>query len=104
MVPLDQAAKRASPVEPVFVGRKPVAPREPEAPTPAPRAPHRFRIVDVQTRQALADGASAREAVDVLAGVRSLLDVNVYTWDEDHARWRLLTVAEQRAMWEFTTH
>jgi len=99
MVPLDRATKRASEIEPMFVPRRPAAPRPPERPTP--KAPYRFRIVDVQTRQTLADGASAREAVEVLAGVRSLLDVNVYAWDEEHQRWQLLAVSEQRAMWEF---
>jgi hypothetical protein len=63
--------------------------------------PRTFRIIDVMTRRTLADGATAREAVDVLGRVRSLVDVEVYTWDEERARWRLLTVSEQRAMWEF---
>jgi hypothetical protein len=53
------------------------------------------------TRQTLADGSTAREAVDVLGGVRSIVDVEVYAWDEQRARWRLLTISEQRAMWEF---
>jgi hypothetical protein len=101
MVPLERTTKRSSPAEPVFVPRKTGPPRRPEAPAPGPKAPRRFRIVDVQTRQTLADGAAAREAVDVLSGIRSLLDVNVYAWDEARARWRLLTVSAQRAMWEF---
>jgi hypothetical protein len=101
MVPLERATKRPSPVEPVFVPRTPTRPLEAEAPAPQVKTPHTFRIVDVQTRRTLADGASTREAVDVLRGVRSLLDVNVYTWDQEHARWRLLAVSEQRAMWGF---
>ena len=100
MVPLERTTKRSSPVEPVFVPRKPSV-RPPEPAAPKPKTPHRFRIVDVQTRQTLADDAPAREAVDVLAGVRSMLDVNVYSWDEERARWRLLAVSEQRAMWAF---
>lgn len=100
MVPLERAAKRSSPVEPVFVPRAPAAPRQPEEPAAKPKPQYRFRIVDVQTRQLLADGASAREAIDALAGVRSLLDVNVYAWDEEHGRWQLLSVSEQRAMWD----
>ncbi|HWE09212.1 MAG TPA: hypothetical protein VG325_07650 [Solirubrobacteraceae bacterium] len=99
MVPLERATTRSSEVEPVFVPRKPLRPREPQAATP--RTPRRFRIVDVMTRQTLVDGSDAREAVDVLRGVRSLVDVEVYTWDEERARWRLLAVSEQRAMWEF---
>src|ERR1700761_2006675 len=100
MVPLERTTKRSSPVEPVFVPRPPAAPGQPDPPGQA-KAPYRFRIIDVQTRQTLADGAPAREAVDVLAGVRSLLDVNVYSWDEERARWRLLAGSEQRAMWAF---
>jgi hypothetical protein len=103
MVPLDRATRRSSPVEPVFVPRQGVAPRSPEPPAPAVKAPHRFRIIDVQTRETLADDATTREAVAALSGVRSLLDVNVYTWDGERDRWRLLTVAEQRAIWEFVT-
>jgi hypothetical protein len=99
MVPLERTTKRVPEVEPVFVPRPRAAPRPPEPPTP--KAPYRFRIVDVQTRQTLADGASAREAVEVLAGVRSLLDVSVYAWDAEHERWQLLALSEQRAMWEF---
>ena len=99
MVPLEQATKRSSAMEPVYVPRKPARPQEPQA--PAPRTPRKFRIIDVMTRQTLADGSTAREAVEVLGGVRSILDVEVYAWDEQRARWRLLTVSEQRAMWEF---
>jgi hypothetical protein len=101
MVPLERTTKRSSSVEPVFVPRPPARPREPEAPAPTVKTPHTFRIVDVQTRRTLADGASTREAVDVLRDVRSLLDVNVYTWDPERDRWRLLAVSEQRAIWDF---
>jgi hypothetical protein len=97
MVPLESVTKRSSAAEPIFVPRKP-QPREQE--TPEPRPPRRFRVVDVMTRQALADGASAREAVDVLEDVRSSVDVNVSVWSEEKERWRMLTLAEQRAMWE----
>jgi hypothetical protein len=101
MVPLERVTKRPSAVEPVFVTREPVKPPERQPPAPKPRAPHKFRIVDVVTRQTLAEDATAREAVDVLAGVHSMLDVNVYAWDEEREHWRLLTVAEQRTMWDF---
>lgn len=52
------------------------------------------------TRQELASGASARETLDLLKDLRSIVDVNVYSWQEERARWRLLTLAEQRTMWE----
>ena len=98
VVPLERAIKPSPAAsEPVFVPRKP-RPRQPEAPEPRP--PHRFRVVDVMTREALADDASAHQALAALRGVRSIVDVDVYVWHEEQARWRMLTFAEQRAMWE----
>src|SRR6201987_99983 len=83
MVPLDRATKRSSAMEPVFVPRTPVKPPDAQPPAPGPRAAHRFRMVDVVSRQTLAEDTTTREAVDMLPGVRSMLDVNVYTWDEE---------------------
>jgi hypothetical protein len=97
MVPLERTGKRTSATEPVFV-RRPGRADQPEPAAPEPKVPHRFRIIDVMTRQTLVDDALTREAVDALKGVRSLVDVNVYVWREDH--WRLLTLPEQRAMWD----
>jgi hypothetical protein len=99
MVPLERVTKRPSSSEPVFVPRD--VPNAPESEEPKPRAPHRFRIVDVMTRQVRADDVGARAAVDALRGVRSLVDVNVYVWQEEPGRWWLLSLAEQRAMFEF---
>ncbi len=96
MVPLESVTTRSSTPEPVTIPRKP-QPRPEEAPTP--RAPRMFRVVDVMTRQPLADGASAREAIDALTGVRSVVDVNVYVWQEERDRWRMLTFSERQAMW-----
>ena len=96
MVPLEGVRQRPSDVEPVLVPRKALRDAEPEA--PKPRAPRRFRIVDVMTRQNLVDGASTREAIDALRDVRSIVDVTVYVWDEEHDRWRLVMFAEQSAM------
>ena len=98
MVPLDRVTKRSSVAEPVYVPREPARPREPQEP-PA-KAPHTFKIVDVMTRRTLAEGAGTRAAVEVLADVRSVVDVNVYIWDEDRADWRLLPFADRRALWE----
>jgi hypothetical protein len=96
MVPLESVSKQGSTMEPVFVPRKPKP--EPKAPEPAPRSPRRFKVVDVMTRQTLGENASTRAVVDILTGVRSLVDVDVYLWQEDNARWRRLTFAEQRAL------
>ena len=97
MVPLESITKRSRVAEPISVPRKP-EPREPEAPQPKP--PRRFKVVDVMTRQALADDVGTREAIDALNDVRSLVDVNVFVWQDEQERWRLLTFAEQRALWD----
>ena len=98
MVPLDSVTNRSSAAEPVSVLRKPRPRREPQTPQPRPR--RRFKIVDVVTRQVLADDASARAAVETLRDVRSLVDVNVYVWQDETRRWRLLTLGEQRTLLE----
>ena len=98
MVPLEKVQKRPVPGgEPFFVPPR----RKPREPKPAePRAPRRFKVVDVATRAVLADGALARETLNVLGAVRSIVDVHVYVWEPDHVRWRLLTLAEQRTLWD----
>ena len=97
MVPLESVTKRSSTPEPLEVPRKP-RPRPKEA--PAPKVPRRFRVVDVMTREKLADDVGARDAIDALRAVRSLVDVNVYVWRQDQGRWRPLTIRERRAMWD----
>ena len=98
MVPLDQVLKKPAPRgEPLFV---PPKPREREPKAPAPRQPRRFRIVDVETRAVLADDVSARDALRALNGVRSSVDVQVYVWEPKDERWRLLTLGEQRVLWD----
>ena len=98
MVPLDKVQPKPAPKsEPLFVPPK----RKRPEPKPAePRAPRRFKVVDVATRAVLADGTGARETLDVLGDVRSIVDVNVSVWEPKRDRWRLLTLAEQRALWE----
>jgi hypothetical protein len=98
MVPLDTVLKKPEPRrEPLFVPPKP----KPPEPTPAePRQPRRFRVVDVETRAVLADDAGPREALRALGGVRSIVDVHVSVWEPASERWRLLTLAEQRVLWD----
>jgi hypothetical protein len=100
VVPLERVLRSPSssstPV-PVYV---PPKPRPRPAPAPAPRQPRRFKVVDVVSRQVLAEDANARETVEVLNGVHSVVDVHVYVWEPGHERWRLLTIAEQAALWE----
>ena len=98
MVPLDKVQKKPAPSsEPFFVPPKP-KPRAPKS--PEPRAPRRFRVVDVTTRELLADGAGARETVALLGDVRSIVDVIVSVWEPATERWRVLTLDEQRTLWD----
>src|ERR1700754_1176144 len=89
VVPLEQVTERGRRrSEPVFVPRRP---RPRPAPAPAPRPPRRFKVVDVMTREVLAEHAGTRATVDLLSDVRSIVDVNVYVWLPGAERWRLLT-------------
>jgi hypothetical protein len=99
MVPLEKVLKNPSP-EPES-GFDVPRPREREpARVTGPRASRRFKVVDVMTGEVLAEDADARATVDFLEEIRSVVDVRVYTWQPRAQRWRLLTVAEQKAMWE----
>jgi hypothetical protein len=98
VVPLEKVLERPAPsAEPFFVPPKP-APRAPEQ--PAPRAPRRFKVVDVLTHEVLAEDADPRATLYLLRRVRSSVDVEVFVWEPDDERWRLLTLGEQRALWE----
>jgi hypothetical protein len=77
------------------------APKTP--PAPAPRQPRKFRVVDVVTREVLAEDADLRATLQVLSNVRSTVDVHVSVFDTKNDRWRLLSIAEQRALWEART-
>ena len=73
-------------------------PREPKA--PEPRAPRRFRVLDVVTRRVLQEDAGVRETLALLGTVPRMNDVNVSVWEPGEDRWRLLSMAEQQAVWE----
>ena len=95
MVPLDDRRKpsEVDAAHPQFV----VTRSEPEPRPAEPRAPRRFRVVDVMTRQVLAENVGIREAA-ALVRSRRLVDVNVSVWEAKGERWRLLTHAEQRLL------
>jgi hypothetical protein len=98
MRPLDSVLRKPERApELALVRRKPQPRPEPE---PEPRKPRRFKVVDVMTGAVKAENASTRATVDLLAGVRALADVQVYVWSDDAGRWRLLTLGEQRKLWD----
>jgi hypothetical protein len=99
MVPLDKVLERPAPSpKPFFVPPPKTAPPAPEE--PAPRAPRAFKIVEVTTHEVLAEGADPRATLALLKGVRSSVDVEVFVWEPEDERWRLLTLGEQRALWD----
>jgi hypothetical protein len=74
------------------------------APEPeVPRAPRRFKLVNVLSRQVLAEGVGVAEALEVLRGARSVVDVNVYVWEPDEDGWRPLTFGERKTLWDART-
>jgi hypothetical protein len=103
MVPLDTVLRKPEPAgeNTLRVPRRKGADdaREPEPPKPP--EPHRFRIIDVMTRQVLVDDADARATVAALEDVRSVVDVLVDVWDPEARQWRRLTLGEQKTLWGF---
>jgi hypothetical protein len=101
MVPLERVLESPSSTStPLYV--PPKRSRPAPASEPETRAPRRFKIVDLLSRQVLGEDVSTRETIEVLRGVRSVVDVNLYVWEPGHDRWRLLTNPEQGAMWELS--
>jgi len=102
MVPLEKALAKRSAEEDLAVVRleAPPAPPRPAEPIEPP-APLSFRIVDVRSSQALAEGVDARAAIEVLEGVGSVVDIRIYVWALLRSRWRLLTLEEQKTLWGF---
>jgi hypothetical protein len=95
MVPLEKAHGGTDPHAAVVVSEpRPAPAREPE-----PRKPSRFKLVDVMTRQTLAEDVGTRKAVEVLAGMRSAVDVNVYRWDDASGAWQQLSQGDRRKLW-----
>ena len=103
MVPLEQVLKKPAPADERIlpIPRRKDADEVPEPEAPTPREPHRFRVVDVMTRQVLADDVDARATVAVLEDIRSVVDVLIDVWEPDTGDWRRLTLGEQKALWGF---
>jgi hypothetical protein len=98
MRPLDAIEQKPKPAPELALVRPKRRPRPERAPEPP--KPRRFKVVDVMTRAVKAEDASTRATVELLADVRSVGDVQIYVWNHDADRWRLLTLGEQRALWE----
>jgi hypothetical protein len=99
VVPLEKVLRKPGPKgEPLYVPPK-REPRPPKAPEPTP--PRSFKIVDVTTGQTLGEGVDTRAAIGLLEDVGSVVDVRIYIWEPRAERWVLLTLGEQKALWEY---
>jgi hypothetical protein len=105
MVPLERALKRqrsAPRRERLRVVRRRRAPKPEATPdrdeAPVPWEPSRFKVVSALSGQVLAEGTEARETVEALAGLRSMVDARIHVWEA--WGWRPLTLREQRLVWE----
>jgi hypothetical protein len=85
----------------VIARRDPDAPIEPATEPEGPRAPRRFKVVNVLSRQVLAENVGVSEALEALRGVGSVVDAKVYVWEPSEDDWRPLTIAERRTLWGF---
>jgi hypothetical protein len=100
MVPLEKVLRRGArkPELNVVELERPAPPSDVREPDPPER--RTFRVMDVMTRETLAEGLGLRATLDLLGDVRAIVDVQLYVWDGDRRRWRLLGLDEQRALWD----
>jgi hypothetical protein len=76
-----------------------VQPRQKREKPPEPKLPRKFKVVDVMTGRALAEGADARTTVRLLEGIRSPVDVSIQVWEEKAGRWQQLSRRESQMLW-----
>jgi hypothetical protein len=96
MVPLEKLLRRPEPAR-KRPRRRPRGARP--DPAPQPRPPLRFRVVDAVSREALAEDADAAATMELLRGLRSVVDVDIAVWEPNSERWRTLTLGERKAVW-----
>ena len=68
---------------------------------PEPRVPRRFKVVGVMSGEVAADGVGSREAIEALRAFPTVFDARIHVWEPEDEEWRLLTLAEKKAMWAF---
>ena len=76
-----------------------VQPRQKREKEAEPKLPRKFKVVDVMTGRALADGADLRTTVALLEGIRSPVDVSIQVWEEKAGRWQQLSRRESQMLW-----
>jgi hypothetical protein len=99
IAPLDDAAAKPRGERDLSLVRFKRAP----APTQEPTSPEplRLKVVDVMSAHVLGEDIDVREAVGLLEGMHSVLDVRIFVRVPKTGRWRLLGLDEQKALWRF---
>jgi hypothetical protein len=99
MVPLEEALQKARKERDLatITLERPPRPAKPDEPAAGPLT---FKVVDVRSGEVLSERLDARATVEVLEDVGSVVDVRIYVW-VPAGRWRLLTLGEQRTLWQF---
>jgi hypothetical protein len=104
MVPLEKLERqrqRGRDGERISVIRRTPLPPEEPAGDSARDDRRRFKLANVLTREVLGDGVGPREAVELLEGVRSVVDVRIYVWEPELEDWRALSLREKKLMFEY---
>jgi hypothetical protein len=99
MVPLEKAHDGAA-----RQGQRAIVVRERKPPPPKPvepAGPRRFKVVDVMTKQVLAEDAALDATVELLEGMRSIVDVSIFVWERKAGRWQELSLREKQMLWGF---
>ena len=99
MVPLERLQKKLASkgVHPVIAPRRQPRP----APPTAPRESWKFKVVDLMTQRVLAENADARTILELLQGIRSVVDVRIYVWRPEAKDWWLLNFGEKKLLWDY---
>jgi hypothetical protein len=53
----------------------------------------------VMTKRALAEDAPLDATVELLRGIRSIVDVSISVWEPKAARWQELSLREKQMLW-----
>src|SRR5262245_1432748 len=102
MVPLERLQERkrlAGTRERVRVVGPKADPTEGSPEPEAERAPRRFRVVDVRSRETLAGDGEISDVPAALRGSGSVVDVNGFVWEPEEEDWRPLMMSERRRLW-----
>jgi hypothetical protein len=69
-----------------------------------PTGPRSFKVVDVMTKEVIAEDSDAQATVAALRTIRSVVDIDIFVWEQKLLRWRQLSFGEKRVLWDRRTN